>query len=751
MMGKQGRGSFSSDKAGGSTGAKKKKMVIKPFKVQPKLPENFEDSTWEKLQRAVAAIQTKEPTATSREELYRAVEDLCVHKMGAKLYDRLREECGSHTRKEMESLQGQTPDCNAFLQLVDQKWQDHCSSMLTLRNVFLYLDRSFVLQTPSLRSIWDMGLELFRTYFQANALEEVEAKTVAGILSLVERERTGVDVNRALLRSLLRMLSALQVYEELFEGRFLRETEEFYAAEGVRYMETADVPHFLQHVADRLQQEADRASLYLDSSTRKLLIAKAEGHLLKPHTQALLERGFANLMDSQRLPELKMMYQLFQRVQALDELKAAMTAHVQSRGLYIVHDKDNDKEMVSNLLAFRAKLDVCLNTACDGNEAYRYKLKEAWEAFLNARQNRPAELMAKFLDVKLKGEKGMSDDDVESVLDKVMVLFRYLQGKDVFEAFYKRDLAKRLLLGKSSSFDLEKSMISKLKTECGSAFTSKLEGMFKDIDLSRDLMTAYSQHLKTKLDDRTVFRLDKSREMDLHVQVLTTGYWPAYPAMEVGMPEEMKEHVECFKCYYQNKYQGRRLVWQPVLGQCILKVAFPKGRKELAVSQLQTLVLWCFSTADEVSFVDVRAKTNIEDGELRRTLQSLACGKVRVLHKEPRGREVNDGDRFLFNKEFTAKLHRIRINSIQLKETTEENEKTHEAVFRERQYQVDAAIVRIMKARKNLAHTLLMSELFSQVKFPATPVDLKKRIESLIERDYLERDPTKPGNYRYLA
>ena len=62
--------------------------------------------------------------------------------------------------------------------------------------------------------------------------------------------------------------------------------------------------------------------------------------------------------------------------------------------------------------------------------------------------------------------------------------------------------------------------------------------------------------------------------------------------------------------------------------------------------------------------------------------------QVRVLHKEPRGRDVNDGDKFLFNKDFTAKLHRIKINSIQLKETTEENEKTHEAVFRERQYQV---------------------------------------------------------------
>lgn len=53
-----------------------------------------------------------------------------------------------------------------------------------------------------------------------------------------------------------------------------------------------------------------------------------------------------------------------------------------------------------------------------------------------------------------------------------VAMFRYLQGKDVFEAFYKKDLAKRLLLGKSSSFDLEKSMISKLKVlfPCGEMF-----------------------------------------------------------------------------------------------------------------------------------------------------------------------------------------------------------------------------------------------------------------------------------------
>ena len=58
-----------------------------------------------------------------------------------------------------------------------------------------------------------------------------------------------------------------------------------------------------------------------------------------------------------------------------------------------------------------------------------------------------------------------------------------------------------------------------------------------------------------------------------------------------------------------------------------------------------------------------------EEGELRRTLQSLACGKARVLNKSPRGKDIEDGDRFNFNNDFRHKLFRIKINQIQMKET----------------------------------------------------------------------------------
>lgn len=68
--------------------------------------------------------------------------------------------------------------------------------------------------------------------------------------------------------------------------------------------------------------------------------------------------------------------------------------------------------------------------------------------------------------------------------------------------------------------------------------------------------------------------------------------------------------------------------------------------------------------------------------------------------------------------------------------------------MRDRQYQVDAAIVRIMKTRRVLQHSQLVSELYNQLKFPMKPQDIKKRIESLIDRDYLEREGSSTFKYK---
>ncbi|KFU89258.1 Cullin-4B [Chaetura pelagica] len=731
--------SFANSKPGSA-----KKLVIKNFKDKPKLPENYTDETWQKLKEAVEAIQNSTSIKYNLEELYQAVENLCSYKISANLYKQLRQICEDHIKAQIHQFR-EYPFLAVFvlfLKKIDKCWQDHCRQMIMIRSIFLFLDRTYVLQNSMLPSIWDMGLELFRTHIISD--QKVQNKTIDGILLLIERERNGEAIDRSLLRSLLSMLSDLQIYQDSFEHRFLEETNRLYAAEGQRLMQEREVPEYLHHVNKRLEEEADRIITYLDQSTQKPLIATVEKQLLGEHLTAILQKGLNHLLDENRIQDLSLLYQLFSRVRGgVQVLLQHWIEYIKAFGSTIVINPEKDKTMVQELLDFKDKVDHIIDVCFLKNEKFVNAMKEAFETFINKRPNKPAELIAKYVDSKLRaGNKEATDEELEKMLDKIMIIFRFIYGKDVFEAFYKKDLAKRLLVGKSASVDAEKSMLSKLKHECGAAFTSKLEGMFKDMELSKDIMIQFKQYMQNQ---------NVPGNIELTVNILTMGYWPTYVPMEVHLPPEMVKLQEIFKTFYLGKHSGRKLQWQSTLGHCVLKAEFKEGKKELQVSLFQTLVLLMFNEGEEFSLEEIKQATGIEDGELRRTLQSLACGKARVLTKSPKGKDVEDGDKFTCNDDFRHKLFRIKINQIQMKETVEEQASTTERVFQDRQYQIDAAIVRIMKMRKTLSHNLLVSEVYNQLKFPVKPADLKKRIESLIDRDYMERDKENPNQYNYIA
>uniref|UniRef100_A0A674MKF4 Cullin-4B n=1 Tax=Takifugu rubripes TaxID=31033 RepID=A0A674MKF4_TAKRU len=733
-----GSATFSNSKPGAA-----KKLVIKNFKEKPKLPENYTQETWQKLKEAVEAIQNSTSIKYNLEELYQAVENLCSHKISAKLYKQLRAVCEDHIKAQIDQFR-EYPSrfLVLFLKKIDKCWQDHCRQMIMIRSIFLFLDRTYVLQNSMLPSIWDMGLELFRFYIISDV--KVQSKTIDGILLLIERERNGEAIDRSLLRSLLSMLSDLQIYQESFEQRFLEETNRLYAAEGQRLMQEREVPEYLHHVNKRLEEEADRVITYLDQSTQKPLIATVEKQLLGEHLTATLQKGLTHLLDENRILDLSLLYQLFSRVRSgVQVLLQHWIEYIKAFGSTIVINPEKDKTMVQELLDFKDKVDCIIDICFMKNEKFVNAMKEAFETFINKRPNKPAELIAKHVDSKLRaGNKEATDEELEKMLDKIMIIFRFIYGKDVFEAFYKKDLAKRLLVGKSASVDAEKSMLSKLKHECGAAFTSKLEGMFKDMELSKDIMVQFKQYMQCQ---------NIPGNIELTVNILTMGYWPTYVPMEVHLPPEMVRLQEIFKTFYLGKHSGRKLQWQSTLGHCVLKAEFKEGKKELQVSLFQTLVLLMFNEGEEFTLEEIKLATGIEDSELRRTLQSLACGKARVLTKIPKSKDVEDGDKFSCNDDFKHKLFRIKINQIQMKETVEEQASTTERVFQDRQYQIDAAIVRIMKMRKTLSHNLLMSEVYNQLKFPVKPADLKKRIESLIDRDYMERDKENSNQYNYVA
>lgn len=149
---------------------------------------------------------------------------------------------------------------------------------------------------------------------------------------------------------------------------------------------------------------------------------------------------------------------------------------------------------------------------------------------------------------------------------------------------------------------------------------------------------------------------------------------------------------------------------------------------------------------------EIQSTTNIPDVELRRTLQSLACAKFKILKKYPPSKEVADTDEFSFNNEFTTPLQKIKVGLVSSRaETKEQRKETQDRVEEERRHTtevgvltlsvltgidpVQACIVRIMKDRKTMKHNDLVTEVTRQLapRFQPQPLEIKKRIEGLIE------------------
>jgi cullin 3 len=191
-------------------------------------------------------------------------------------------------------------------------------------------------------------------------------------------------------------------------------------------------------------------------------------------------------------------------------------------------------------------------------------------------------------------------------------------------------------------------------------------------------------------------------------------------------------------------------------------------RHDLIVTTYQMCILELFNGNETLTLSEIKSKTNIPDAELRRHLISLCTPKHRVIKKASRGKVIADDDSFTFNKDFSSKMKRVKIPLVSMKETMMEDGKgavgTEEGgaaalgelpkeVEEDRRHLVEAVVMRIMKARKTLHHNELIAEVTRQlqVRFLPRPQFIKKRVESLIERDYLERSEEDRRIYVYLA
>lgn len=236
---------------------------------------------------------------------------------------------------------------------------------------------------------------------------------------------------------------------------------------------------------------------------------------------------FQNLLDSDRESDLARMYGLLVRVEnALKPLREKFEAHVKKAGLAAVErvipapgalneqgkqEVLDPKAYIEALLSVHTKFGEIVNGPFRSELGFNGSLDrvssaavdvanpQACREFVNKNaaattSGKSPELLASYCDMLLrKSNRDLDPDSLEAALNQAMVIFKFIDDKDVFQKFYQKKLAQRLVNANSASDDSESSMISKLKDISGFDYTNKLTRMFSDVSVGRDVTERFKE------------------------------------------------------------------------------------------------------------------------------------------------------------------------------------------------------------------------------------------------------------------
>ncbi|KAL9410345.1 hypothetical protein AB3S75_044163 [Citrus x aurantiifolia] len=730
---------------------------------------------WEFMQKGITKLKNileglPEPQFSSEDYmmLYTTIYNMCTqkppHDYSQQLYDKYRESFEEYISATVLPSIREKHDEFMLRELV-KRWSNHKVMVRWLSRFFHYLDRYFIARR-SLPPLNEVGLTCFRDLVYT----ELNGKVRDAVITLIDQEREGEQIDRALLKNVLDIfveigMGQMDYYENDFETAMLKDTAAYYSRKASNWILEDSCPDYMLKAEECLKREKDRVSHYLHSSSEPKLLEKVQHELLSVYANQLLEKehsGCHALLRDDKVEDLSRMFRLFSKIpRGLDPVSNIFKQHVTAEGTALVklaEDAASNKKaekrdvvglqeqvFVRKVIELHDKYLAYVNDCFQNHTLFHKSLKEAFEVFCNkgVAGSSSAELLATFCDNILKkgGSEKLSDEAIEETLEKVVKLLAYISDKDLFAEFYRKKLARRLLFDKSANDDHERSILTKLKQQCGGQFTSKMEGMVTDLTLARENQTSFEEYLSNNPN--------ANPGIDLTVTVLTTGFWPSYKSFDLNLPAEMVKCVEVFREFYQTKTKHRKLTWIYSLGTCNLLGKFESRTTELIVTTYQASALLLFNSSDRLSYSEIMTQLNLSDDDIVRLLHSLSCAKYKILNKEPNTKTISPTDHFEFNSKFTDKMRRIKIPL----PPVDEKKKVIEDVDKDRRYAIDASIVRIMKSRKVLGHQQLVLECVEQLgrMFKPDFKAIKKRIEDLITRDYLERDKSNPNMFRYLA
>ncbi|RMY68324.1 hypothetical protein D0863_07189 [Hortaea werneckii] len=685
-----------------------------------------------------------------------------AHLLGEELYHRLNDYLKRHLQGVHAEMVKHSDE--ALLTYYISQWKRYTTAGSYNNHLFRYLNRHWVKREmdEGKKDIYDIyTLHLVR--WKEDMFGSTQNAVMDAVLRLVEKQRNGETIEQSKVKQVVDSFVALgideadstktnlEVYRQYFEKPYIEATQKYYQNESQSFLAENSVVDYMKKAERRLDEEKERVPLFLLAEIMQPLMKCCEGALIADHA-VLMRDEFQILLDNDREEDMARMYKLLARIpEGLDPLRSRFENHVRRAGLLSVEkvadqgDGLEPKAYVDALLEVHTQYAALVQTAFTGESEFVRSLDNACREYINRNKvcaknsARSPQMLAKHADNVLKrSTKATEEDDMEKMLNQVMTIFKYLEDKDVFQKFYSQTLAKRLVNGTSASPDAETSMISKLKDASGFEYTNKLQRMFQDMQTSKDLNSAYDEWL-----DQVLEKEEKKEGIDANYQILGTGFWPLQPPTTTFVPPPaIVKTYERFQNFYTKKHGGRKLTWLWHLCKGEVRANYAKMNKvpyTFQVSTYQMAILLMFNDSDTVSYDDMAEVTKLQKETLDPSLGIML--KAKVITANPEGAPPQSGTTYILNYGFKNKKIKVNLNIAIKSEQKQEVEDTQKTIEEDRKMLMQSAIVRIMKSRKTMKHQQLVGETVTQVRSRFSPKipDIKKCIDILIEKEYLER------------
>lgn len=726
------------------------------------------------------------------------------HLQGADLYTKITDYVGQHIQKN-EISKISSEDDNVFVQQYIDRWDKFRLGSRVVDGIFDYLNRHWVrrevqenINDVNVYSVYGMCLNQWRL----NLFEKWGDRCTLVILKMIESDRMGDIVNTNLIKHLvdsyvqlgvqITQASAqdgqeerrffqphITVYKEKFQKQFLEATAGFYLEESRNFIGSNSVSMYMEKALSRIEEEMGRCRNYLHPSTEPFLRNTLENALIISHLEQLKE-SFVVMLANNAVEDLGRMYKLVSRVEnGVADLLGLLKEHVVKRGHQVLIDM-GDSELsdcvayISAVLSEIRKFDKLLVEAFENDASFQESVQKAIEEFVNVSnlEGRPnfktkaPEMLAKYSDQALRrGSKLAEVQNIDVILGDILCVFKYIEDKDVFEKFYSKSFAYRVIRGNISNEENEELMISKLKESCGFEYAQKLSRMFQDYKNCKSLNSEFRSSLEKEAKPPGAVDGHKGiLPIDLYVLILTSGTWPSgnqAETAEINLPDECAVCVDKFQEFYLTRFNGRKLTWNHQLSRCDLQLKGLKSIYQIQASILQTVILLKFNDGDCFSYGELYAGAGVKsDAQFRPVLHQLL--KFRLLKLKDQDAKssasidmnaLSDDSRIEFNSGYKSRKIKININMPTRQNIRQEEDAAYTNIQDDRKSVVDARIVRIMKSRKEMKHSRLIAAVLEELSSRFTPdvTLIKKSIESLVQRDYLKRDEKEKDTYHYVA